>query len=271
MTLLRILHLRDLRYSEYRLSNRYAFVVAGLAILGVGVEAGALDLNLHAGGLLFPLVTIMAAALTCGVHRRVNEEGQQHQPGRHTSIRLYGPSRYVVVAGMAGLVVLLGTNLVRTYPAEVLLRRGQRALDQMKWDQAERALLLAWRLDHRNYAIAAAMGDLYTAQATWNRHDRDGLSVKAFEWYNRTLTLNEYAMDVRVKMGRLADGLGGRSNEALADYQRAIDADPHNASYHVFLGQHYLRVGDPAEAHHQLQLARELGAVEVLSAGETAN
>ena len=271
LTMLRILRLRDDRYSEYRLSNRYAFVVAGLAVLAVLVVDGGFDLNLHvAGGLLFPSMTVMAAALTCGVHRRVNEEGQQHQPGRHTSIRLYGPSRYVVVAGMGGLVLLLGTNLVKTYPAELLFRHGQHIAEQMNWDKAESAFQLAWKIDRRNYKVAEALGDLYAGRATWNRREREALSMKAFEWYNRALTLNQYAADVRAKIGRLNEALR-RPTEALASYRLALDADPHNASYHVLLGQYYLRAGDAPEAQHQFRIARELGATETLPVDGPAN
>lgn len=270
LTMLRILRLRDTRYSEYRLSNRYAFVVAGLAVLAVLVVDGGFDLNLHAAGLLFPVMTVLAAALTCGVHRRVNEEGQQHQPGRHTSIRLYGPSRYVVVAGMAGLILLLGTNLIKTYPAELLLRHGQHAAEQMNWDKAETAFQLAWKFDRRNYKVAEALGDLYAARATWNRRERESLSAKAFEWYNRAVTLNQYAVDVRAKIGRLNEALS-RATEALAAYRLALDADRHNASYHVLLGRYYWRTGDAAEAQNQFQIARELGATETLPIDETAN
>ena len=272
LSMMRILRLRDVRYSEYRLSNRYAFVVAGLAILAVCVVDGGFDLNLHAtGGLLFPIVTIMAAALTCGVHRRVNEEGQQHQHGRHTSIRLYGPSRYVVVAGLGGLVLLLGTNSVKTYPAELLLRHGQHALDQMDWDKAEKSFQFAWRFDRRSHKVAEALGDLNLARATWNRPGREALSAKASEWYNRALTLNQYAYDVRAKIARLNDALEGRSTQALADYRLVLDVDPHNASYHVLLGQHYWREGDTVEAQRQFHMARDFGATETIPVDEPAN
>ena len=271
LSMIRILRLRDIRYSEYRLSNRYAFVVAGLAILAVCAVDGGFDLNLHtSGGLLFPIVTIMAAALTCGVHRRVNEEGQQHQHGRHTSIRLYGPSRYVVVAGLGGLVLLLGTNSIKTYPAELLLRRGQHALDQMDWDKAEKSFQFAWRFDRRSCKVAEALGDLNLARATWNRPEREALSAKAIEWYNRALTLNQYAYDVRAKIARLNDALEGNSAQALADYRLALDVDPHNASYHVLLGQHYWREGDTAEAQNQFQMAHDLGATETTPVDERA-
>ena len=271
LTMLRILRLRDARYSEYRLSNRYAFVVAGLAVLAVLVVDGGFDLKLHAtGGLLFPVMAVLAATLTCGVHRRVNEEGQQHQPGRHTSIQLYGPSRYVVVAGLGGLMVLLGTNLVKTYPAELLLRHGQHVAEQMNWDKAETAFQLAWKFDRRNYQVAEAIGDLYAARATWNRREREALSLKAFEWYNRALTMNQYAADVRAKIGRLNEALS-RPTEALAAYRLALDADPHNASYHVLLGQYYLRAGDAPEAQRQFRIAHGLGATETLPVDGTAN
>ena len=271
LALVRILQLRDTKYSTFRLSNRYAFVVAGLAItLACGVDAG-FDLNLQTGGLLFPLLGIVAAALTCGVHRRVDEyeQPQKSQSGRHVTIRLHGKSRYVVVAGLVGLILLLGLNLGRTYPAELLLQRGQRALNAMEWDEADHLLQSAWRLDSRSYQVAEVLGDLHAGRATWNLRGREASSLKALEWYNRALTLNQYAYDVRVKIGRLNDALGNKPAEAVAAYRQALSADGRNASYHVLFGQYYLRRGDAAEAQHQFGLARELGAIETLPADET--
>ena len=270
LALVRIIRLRDTKYVAHQLSNRYAFVVACLAIMAAGIVDAWVDLRLHTGGLLFPLTAVSAVALTCGVHRSIEEESKRLKPGHHIAIPLLGSSRFAVVAGLTGLVLLIGSRTIATYPSALLLRHGQQALERLDWDDAERTYQRAWRFDQRNYQVAAAIGDLHAARATWNLRQRDTLSQTAFQWYNRAITLNRYATDIRIKIGRLHDLLEHRE-EALAAYQFALDADSRNASYHVALGRHYQRWGDTAEAQHQFRLASELGATETLPIDETAD
>jgi len=181
-----------------------------------------------------------------------------------------GSSRFVVVAGLAGVVFLLSDRLFATYPSALLMRNGQQALEHLDWGGAERSFQYAWWFDSRNYQVASALGDLHAARATWNSHQRETFSRDAFQWYNRALTLNRYATDLHIKIGRLHDALNQR-DEALAAYQAALDTDPRNASYHAALGQHYLRWGDTGEAQYQFRLARELGATETLPTDGTVD
>ena len=267
LAMLSIIRLRDKKYSSERLSNRYAFVVTGLAILAaVAINAG-VDLNLQVGGLLFPLLAIMATTLTCGVHRRVNEDDQREQPGHHLTIRLFGVSRFVLVAGLVGLALFLTAGARRTYPAKFFLHRGRQQLARLDWAGAEQTFQRARWFDGRSYKVAEALGDLYIARATWDLQHRAAFGQKAYEWYNRALTLNYYAADIQVKIGRLQDVLGN-STKAQAAYRQALDIDPLNASYHVALGQSYARAGDEDEAQHQFRLAHNLGATEILPALE---
>jgi tetratricopeptide (TPR) repeat protein len=264
-----VLFLRDEKYSAYRLSNRYAFAVGGLAAaVGCLIDAS-YDLNLHSGGILFTLLAIMATTLTCGIHRRLGESQQSSQAGRYVTVHLHGLSRLVLVAGLAGLVLLIGTRLRKIYPAQFMLRRGNLAMDQMKWDDAERCFMRAAKFDDHNCEAAEAMGDLDAARATWNLHQREALIAEAISWYNRAITFNSYDYDARIKIGRLQDLLGKRA-EALAAYRDALDGDPHNASYHVALAQHYLRWGDTILAQKNFRYARELGDPGTLPGDEPA-
>lgn len=267
-----IIRLRDEKYSAYRLSNRYAFAVAGL-VAGTGLLVdGVVHLNLTVGGVLFPLLTVMAVTLTCGIHRRKGESEQKEFPGRYITLRLHGVSRFVLVAGLGGLVLLIGTRLAKDYPTALLTRRGQQAVARLDWTGAERNLLRAWKIDNRNFLAAEALGDLFLTRATWNLADRESLSKEAFSWYNRVKTLNPYNYDILVKIGRLNDLVGKRDgghDPALEAYREALAGDPHNASYLVQLGQHYLRLGDRAQAERNFQLARHLDATEILPTDET--
>jgi hypothetical protein len=264
---LQIVWLRDEKYSAYRRSNRYAFTVGGLvAVAGLLVD-GLIHLNLTVGGILFPLLTVMAVTLTCGVHRRMGESEQKNLPGHYITLRLHGVSRFVLVAGLGGLVLLIGTRLVKDYPAVLLTRHGQQAMNRSDWAAAERNFLRSWKFDNRNYVAAEALGDIYLARATWNLADREALSNEAFSWYNRVKTLNPYNYDILAKIGRLHDLLGKRDS-ALQAYHEALDGDPRNASYRVQLGQHYLRRGDLPQAERNFNMARQLGATEILPTDE---
>ncbi|MCG3147004.1 MAG: hypothetical protein PCFJNLEI_00440 [Verrucomicrobiae bacterium] len=262
-----IVRLRDTKYSTHRLSNRYAFAVAGLAAMAALVVNGAINLNLQSGGILFPLLTIMATTLTCGVHRRIGESEQKHHPGSYAALRIHGISRFVLVAALAGLVALIGTRFQSDYPAELLLRRGQAAFDRFDWNGAERNFLRAWKFDNRSFATAEALGDLYLARATWNERERDALGKQAFSWYYRVKTLNPYHTESLLKTARLHDLLGNR-DAARDAYRDALNRDKRNASYHVHLALHYLRGGDQAQAERLFHIARQLEAAEILPTDE---
>ncbi len=263
---IQLLLLRDDKYSAYRLSNRYAFAVAGLgAAIGCAVDAS-YDLNLHSGGLLFTLLAIMATTLTCGIHRRLGEPQTKHA-GRYVTIHLHGLSRFVLVAGLMGLVLLIGTRLSKVYPSEFMLRRGNLAMDQMNWEAAERCYMRASKFDGRNSEVDEALGDLQAARATWNLRQRESLVAQAISCYNRAITHNPYDYDARIKIGRLHDLMGKRI-EALASYNDAVENDPRNASYRVAIARHYLRWGDTQAAQNSFHLARELGSPETLPQDE---
>ncbi len=270
LALVQIIRLRDTKYGTNRPSNRYALVAAGLAIMAAVIVDAWIDLRLHTGGLLFPLTAVSAIALTCGIHRRIDEERKHPRPGHHITLSLTGSSRIPIVVGLVGIMLLIGSRVVATYPSALFLRHGQQALERLDWSAAERAYQRAWRFNKRDYKVATAIGDLYAARSTWKLSQRDALSQSAFEWYNRSIKLNQYNTDIRIKIGRLYDTLNQRE-AAMAAYQVALDTDPRNASYHVALGQHYQRWGDAAEAEHQFRLARELGATEALPDTEITN
>ena len=268
LALWRIIRVRDAQYSSNRLSNRYAFVVAGLVVFTASVLNAIFDLNLHACGLLFPLLAVMAVGMTCGVHRRVDEEDHGAQPGRHVTIRLVGGSRFILATGLIGLAMLLSLCAYKTYPAEFFMYRANRAWTRMDLASAESLLNRARWFDERNFRITETFGDLYAARATWDLSQRAALSTKAFEWYNRTLTINPYVNDVRIKIARLQDALGN-STEALTAFTAALEVDSQNASYYVMLGQHYLRTGDIDKAQYQFHLAHKLSATEILPEEKT--
>jgi hypothetical protein len=264
-----ILRMRAGRYSAGQQSNRFAFTIAGLAMIAGAIVVAVADLNLRIAGISFTLLAIFGAVLTCGVHRRADEQQPTHQPGRYITLRLRGLSRYVLAAGLTLLLVLLAIRLFHSFPAAVLLRRGDRAAQRLDWAAAEQAYQTAWKFDHRSYEVATAFGDLLSARATWNARDRENLANRALSWYGRARTINPYNYDVLIHSARLYDALGQRE-KADSVAREAVQADPKNASYHAQLGWHYLRCGETELAQKSFRIARQLGALEVLPAPEPA-
>lgn len=266
VAMVQVILLRDEKYSLQRQSNRYAFAVAGVAAMAAGMVDAIFDLDLRAGGVLFPFLAVMAVALTCGIHRRVGEHWQERR-GQFLTLRLHGASRFVFAIGLVGVVLFLASRLYRLYPAQMFLRRGQAALRELNWDGAKLSFERARRLDARNYEVAEALGDWYAAQATWNLQGRETLANSALIAYRRALVINPYAANIHIKIGLLCDVLGRRT-EAHDAFHDAIDADRGNASFYVYYGQHFLRWGETAEAQRNFETARCLGAAEILPTDE---
>jgi hypothetical protein len=253
-----ILSVRASRYSASTPSNRYAFAVGGLAAV-VAVAVGViLNSSLHAPANLVTLVAIMAVTLTCGVRSSGRIDEDEKLPGRCAPLKIKGVNKAALAISLAVVVLLLASRLRKSYPSDVYLQMARRAEDSLDWDAAHERYLRAWQTDRRNFEATVAFGDFLSARATWNAAQREKLLEEALGWYERAFTANHCAMDVQVRIGRAYDLLGKRD---LADerYQRAIQADPQNASYHAQLGLYHLRWGETNEAVASFAKAYDLG------------
>lgn len=261
---IQILDARAKRYSAATPSNRYAFTVGGLAVFIAVLVQAALDVNLHAPANAFTFAAIMAVVLTCGVHLRGADESATH-PGEYAALRLKGANKFVLVAALITAVTVLAARSRRSYPSYLSLRQAQQAGSQMDWAKAEKYYLRALRFDPRNFEAAGAFGDFYAARATWNVnvHEREELCDKALRWYLRAYTLNPYGTDILIKTARLYDLLG-KSEQAAERFERALQADPNNASYHAQFGLHHLRWGKQDEAIASFLRAHDLDGADPL-------
>jgi tetratricopeptide (TPR) repeat protein len=267
LAVIQILNVRAARYSAAALSNRYAFAVAGLAAFAAALVDAALGSGVRVGANLFTLTTIMATVLTCGVHHHGDDDDVIDHPGKYTTVRLAGPSRWVIVGGVTMLLLLLGSRLRASYPSYLLMRMAERERAELHWTAAEKHYLQAWRFDHRSFEVARGLGNLYAAHATWSGRQREALSDQALSWYERAFTLNPYAYGVLIREGRIYDALGKRE-QAFDCYQRALQADPDNSSYHAQLALHYQRWGDEKQALASFHRAYQLGGSDPLPAIE---
>jgi Tfp pilus assembly protein PilF len=255
---IQILSVRASRYSASTPSNRYAFAVGGLAAVTAIAIGAMFDSSLHAPANLFTVGAIMAIVLTCGVHPTGKKDDDQELPGRYVPLSLKGLNKLVLAASLAIVVLLLASRLRKSYPSDICLQLARRCQDRVDWQTARARYRQAWNFDPRNFEATSALGDFLCARATWNLPQRDALLDEALTWYDRALTANPYAHDLQVKMGRVNDALGKR--EFAADrYQRAIQADPQNASYRTQLALHHQRWGETDEAIASFARAYELG------------
>jgi tetratricopeptide (TPR) repeat protein len=165
----------------------------------------------------------------------------------------------VIVVALAVFVVVLGSRLVKSYPSCWLMRFGRQQHAQLNWNAAAARYRQVWSLDNRSFEATRALGDLYCARATWAVDQRAAHATEAIQWYNRALVRNQYAYDIFISLGRLYD-LTGERQEALDAYQRAVQADPNNAAYHVAMGLHHERWGETRKATKCFNTARELTA-----------
>jgi hypothetical protein len=262
---LKIVDARARRYSQDTLSNRYALVVAGLAAFGATAVHSAFDFNLHVPAILFGLTVLTALAMTCGVHPSGHIHDDDAVAGRVQTVAVKGIARWLLVAALLVVLALHGSRLMKSGPAEWLLWRGQLAQTRLDWDGAQQRFERAWRFDPQSYRVAEALGDLYMARATWTPAQAPALFTEATRWYERAYTRNPYANDVLAKMSRALDATGNRQ-EAAERLERAVRADPHNASFQAQLGLHYERWGDTEKALECYRRSYELGGDTRLAA-----
>ncbi len=202
--------------------------------------------------------------LTCDVRRHVDEQERTRQPGCYITMRQRGISWFVLGAGLAVLLMLLGARLLDSYPSCLLWQRqGDRAMQWLDCEAAERAYLRAWKSDTLCLEAAMAFGDLCSARATWNARRHDSLSTQAISWHHRAHAINPYVCDVLVRIARI-DGAFGQRDQADTELHEALQGDPKNASYYAQLDWHYQRRENVDQVRKSFRAARQLDSFDVL-------
>lgn len=250
-------HLRANRYSAATPSNRFAFAVGGFAALAAVLVDGLLGCSVRAPVNLVTVTVLMAAILTCGIYHHSDPEEKPPKLGQYSFMRLKGLPRYVLAVGLVVLLVLFVSRLAQTYPAAFFAEAAQRDQAALRLGRAQTGFQRACRLDHRNFAHAAGLGDLLAIQATWNAGDRTDLATQALSWYDRSLTLNPYNTDLLVQKARVYQLLG-QTREAIACLNQALLADPRNPSYLIAQGLLHQELGQFDRASHNFQRAHDL-------------
>jgi Flp pilus assembly protein TadD len=246
-----ILNARAKRYSASTNSNRYAFTVAGLAIIAAAVVDTVTTSGFDACANQLTLVVLLGATLTCGLHNRNEHPDKTHIPGKHTVFRLTSIHRVMLTGGSLLALALFLWLLINTSPGEVLLARAVQCAAQKDFGDAEMMYRRAIRADERNFAAITGLADLHAARREPNDHER------ALSLYERALVLNPYAHHLHLKIAGLYDDAGNRE-QAAEQLQLAVQSDPRNAAYHVARAQHHLRWKEDRLAEVEFQRAAAL-------------
>jgi len=258
-----ILALRGQRYSSSTPSNRYALAVGGLAAFAGLLLVALWNTVSHLPGYLLTAAVIAGATLTSGVKHRGEDPDDNGPLGTYNAFEMKGLAKWAVSGTLTVVILLLGSLMVKTYPAAVFRQQGDRHRAALQWAEAEKSYRRAWAFDALHYETAAALGDLHAARAAWATDQTQELARHAVTWYDRALTRNPYAADLHIKLGRMFDLLGQRAT-AAAHYHRALQADPRNAAYLAQLGLHELRWGNQPGALAHFQAAYELRGPDLL-------
>jgi len=246
-----ILNARAKRYSASTNSNRYAFAVAGLAVMAAVLVDTAMNSGFDAYANQLTLVVILGTALTCGLHSRHERPDKSHNPGKHTVFRLTSVHRVMLTGGSLVGFALFAWLLINTSPSALLAARARQCLSQNDFTGAVSMYRRAIRSDERNLEATVGLADLY---ATRNEPDDHR---EAQRLYERALVLNPYAHELHIKMAGLYDADGNRER-AAEQIQLAIQGDPRNAVYHLARAQHHLRWKESKQAEAAFQRAGTL-------------
>jgi tetratricopeptide (TPR) repeat protein len=260
-----LLRQRAARYSSATLSNRYAFAVGGLAAFAAIAVDAAFGCGVRVGANLITTTGILAATLACGFRHHGDPEQKPPPLGQQGVMRLKGIARVVLVLGLTLFWGVLLWRMYATYPSYLLARLAQQKAAQLSWAGAESFATRAFRLDPRNFARAAAVGDILAVRATWITAQREAYAQRALRWYDTAITLNPHAADLFVKKARLLDLLGQQKN-AEGCLHQAIETVPTHPGYHIEIGLHYQRWGNISNAIRSYQRAVALDPANPLPA-----
>jgi len=254
-----ILNARAKRYSASTNSNRYAFTVAGLAVVMAAVVDTAMSSGFDVCANQLTLMAILGATLTCGLHNHNEHPDKTHIPGKHTVFRLTGIHRVMLTGGsLLGFVLFLWL-LVNTSPGAVLSARAGQCASEKDFSGAESMYRRAIRSDECNFEALAGFADLCAARNEPNDHE------EALKLYERALVLNPYAHELHIKIASLYDAAGNRQ-QAADQIQLAIQSDPRNAAYYIARAQHHLRWKENAPAEADFHRAGVLDPAAVAAA-----
>jgi O-antigen ligase len=225
-------------------SNKFAFVVGAavglLALLGHSV----VDFNLQ-----IPANAILAVSLMALLSSHLRFATEQYWVSAGPVLKTLAS---LVLAAGVGYFTLQSVGLAREYVwLEQASTKGNFS------DAKIAALEKAYAVEPRNFETSFAIGESYRVQSFEGGEDYEALAQKAMLWLSRGTNCNPFDDRICVSLGRCLDWLG-RTNEARAIFDRAVELDPNGYYTSVFVGRHYVDVEDYAAARQWLERSVKL-------------
>jgi O-antigen ligase len=232
-------------------SDQRAFAVGAMLSAAMLLIHSWFDFNLHIPSNALLLVTIMG--MTAAMEDR---------RGRFARVTMTRGPR---IALGAALVLICAAGVWFVGRAALAARYTSVGVDYkelLEWDTATNYFQCAIQLDPKNPDPHARMGDVYRTQSEWRRDpakaaERQQLARQAIHAYERSLALNPFHTDVRLRLARTFE-MAGDNDAALKAYQQALEFDPNNGFLHNRLGAFYRRIGDEERALEAYERAQKL-------------
>jgi len=211
------------------------------------------DFNLH-----IPANALLLFSLTGLALGRFSDEKKVHW----STLPLASLGR-----GLGGGVIVLsliyGGLVVRTALSDRAYEQAFEQADEVPVSDSVEGAREALGYDPGNESALVFLGDLHRAEATRRKESEVQLSegLKALEAYQKALQANALDDSVEAKIGLTLDVMQ-KYPEALPHYLQALAAQPYNAQFWYWLGNHYTASGMPDKAAEAYSIAKRFPSVD---------
>jgi O-antigen ligase len=229
---------------ETRMSNKFALLLGATLGLTAIFFHSTVDFNMHLPANALLVILLMALV---------------------SSQLRFATSRVWV---SAGLPVRIVASIVLAAGAGYLVAQASRQIPEKFWlaraglapiwsPQQVEYLKRAFSHEPRNPETAGAIGEAYRTQSKEGGEDYKELAAQAMEWFGRGMKLNPWASKNYLFYGSCLDWVN-RYSESGPYFQRAEELDPNGYYTTLFVGLHYIDIGNCAAAKPWLERSMRL-------------
>jgi O-antigen ligase len=215
-------------------SDKAAFVMGATMGLLALLFHSVVDFNMHIPANAVVAVTLMALITA---HGRFATERFWKNPGRIGKLGL-------TVSAMLA-VVYLAIEGERAGRETYWLGRAIAETTSWKGDLA--ALTKAYQAEPDNYETSYSIGEYFRSLSEQGNSDYKQQAEEAMKWYAKSMALNPYYAFNPMRYGMCLDWIG-ESDKATHYFDLAEKLDHNNFYIAVFVGRHYVELGDYLKA-----------------------
>lgn len=158
------------------------------------------------------------------------------------------PTPPVTTASATAEVPSQMTTIPKDDTIEAMLKKGARALEEQKFQEAESAFIRAIEHDQKDVRAYEGLADVYVEQQQYE---------EARETYLFAQKLDPSNVSFVLKLARLSEMME-QWQDAVAQYEAAVLLDDANASHFGKLAELYLKLDQPVAAYEAISQAVEL-------------